>query len=277
MKMRGAENPLVSVIVPTKNSSSTLKECLESVSGQTYDNIEIIVVDNYSNDNTIEIAKYFTDKIFTMGPERSSQVNFGAKEASGKYLYRVDSDFYLDSEIVKEAVSNAEANNYVAILVHNTSDSKVSFWSQVRKFERDMYSDDSTNVAVRFILKEAFDSVGGFDEELVAGEDYDLHNRIIKKYDNKIGRISPKEIHLGESKSLIEIAQKHYYYGKSIDSFLKKNRTRGLKQISPFRIAYFKNFRKFIRHPHLTMGFFIYQVVRYGSTALGILAHKSRK
>ena len=272
--MNRTENPLVSVIVPTKNSASTLKKCLDSVTAQTYDNIEIIVVDNYSNDTTIEIAKQFTDKIFTIGPERSTQVNYGAKQASGKYLYRVDSDFYLDSDIIKEAVSAAETNNYVAILVHNTSDSKVSFWSQVRKFERDMYSTDVTNVAVRFILKDAFHSVGGFDDELVAGEDYDLHNRIIKKYNNNIGRINPKEIHLGEYKSLIEIVQKHYYYGKSIDSFLKKNKTRGLKQISPFRIAYLKNYREFIRHPYLTIGFLIYQFVRYGSTALGILAHK---
>ena len=56
------ENPLVSVIIPTYNSSRTLEKCLESIKNQTYKNIEIIVVDNNSTDNTKEIAKKFADK-----------------------------------------------------------------------------------------------------------------------------------------------------------------------------------------------------------------------
>ena len=57
------ENPLVSVIIPTYKSSRTLEKCLESIKNQTYKNIEIIVVDNNSTDNTKEIAKKFTQKV----------------------------------------------------------------------------------------------------------------------------------------------------------------------------------------------------------------------
>ncbi|MEP0826709.1 MAG: glycosyltransferase [Nitrososphaera sp.] len=266
------EQVLVSVIVPTKNSSATLEKCLESIKNQTYKNVEIIVVDNNSSDNTIEIGKKYTNKIYTKGPERSAQVNEGVRMASGKYIYRVDADFVLDPCIIEEAVMMAESNHYAAILIHNTSDPSVSFWARVRKFERDMYASDDTNVAVRFILRDVFLSVGGFDPELVAGEDYDLHNRIVTKY--PIGRIEPKEVHLGEPRSIKEIAEKNYYYGKTLSLFLERNREKGMKQIGPFRRAYLKHYKEFLRHPDLAAGFVIYQFVRYSASVMGLLAYR---
>jgi hypothetical protein len=110
-------------------------------------------------------------------------------------------------------------------------------------------------------------SVGGFDPQLVAGEDYDLHNRIMATY--TIGKIEPKEIHLGEPKSLAEVARKHYYYGKTLRVFLRKNKERGIKQVSPIRDAYTSNMRQFIEQPLMTAGFVVYQIVRYFSAVLG--------
>ncbi len=104
---------------------------------------------------------------------------------------------------------------------------------------------------------------------LIFGEDYDLHNRIIQRHE--IGRIDAKEMHLGEYKSLFEIAQKNYYYGKSADKFLSKNKLRGVRQVNPFRSTYFRNLRKFWQNPVLTFGFIIYQIVRYSAGALGLL------
>jgi len=49
--------PKISVIVPTYNSSRTIEKCLKSIKNQTYQNIEIIVIDNNSSDNTLKIAK----------------------------------------------------------------------------------------------------------------------------------------------------------------------------------------------------------------------------
>ena len=264
--------PLVSVIIPTKNSENTLRNCLQSIKNQNYKNTEIVIVDNYSIDNTLEIARCYTDSVYTVSPERSSQINFGVKKCSGKYIYRVDSDFVLEPQIISEAVNLAESNDYAAILIHNTSDPTVSFWAKVRKFERDMYDSDDLNVAVRFVRKDAFLSVGGFDPDLIYGEDYDLHNRIIKKY--MIGRISAKEIHLGEYRSLTEIARVNYYYGKTAAKFLKKNSSRGLRQVSPIRKVYLRHYKDFLAHPHLAMGFLIYQVVRYSAGGFGLLISK---
>src|SRR5476651_1761240 len=98
------KTPLVSVIVPKKNSAQFLGYCLQSIKDQTYQNIEIIVVDNHSTDETGQIAKLFTKHFFTQGPERSAQVNFGVTKAHGQYIYKVDSDFTLDSKVIEQCV-----------------------------------------------------------------------------------------------------------------------------------------------------------------------------
>jgi glycosyltransferase involved in cell wall biosynthesis len=61
------DKPLVSVIIPTKNSESTIDYCLRSIRGQTYTNIEVIVVDNYSRDKTEEVAQKY-GKVLSKGP-----------------------------------------------------------------------------------------------------------------------------------------------------------------------------------------------------------------
>jgi glycosyltransferase involved in cell wall biosynthesis len=263
--------PLVSIVIPTWNSEKTLTKCLESVKNQTYKNTEIIVVDKFSKDRTIEIARKYTNRIFVVkAKERTEQVNFGIKDSKGRYIYRIDSDFVLESTVVEEAVNKCEKEDYDAIAIHNTSDPTISFWSKVRKFERDCYKYDELNIAARFFRKDVFDSIGGFDESLVSGEDYDFHNRLLKKK-FKVGRINAQETHIGEPKSLWEVAKKHYYYGKTLVKFIGKKEYRGIKQLSPVRPAFIKNWKKFIKYPILTLGFIIYQFVRYASAGLGYL------
>ncbi len=265
--------PLVSVVVPTKNSEQTIEKCLMSLKKQTYRNVEIIVVDNFSKDKTRDIAEKYGAKIFLKGPERCTQLNFGAEKASGKYLYRVDSDFVLQPKIIEEAVDLCEKVGFDAVIIHNTSDPTVSFWSRVRKLERDCYRYDDVNVATRFWKKTVFEAIDGFDENLVAGDDYDLHNRIVKK-GFKIGRIKSEEIHLGEPATLKEIALKHYYYGKNIKKFINKNPRTSLGQLTPFRGGYLRNIHLLSNSPKMTMGFVLYQVVRYSTTALGLIFEK---
>jgi glycosyltransferase involved in cell wall biosynthesis len=263
--------PLVSIVIPTKNSANTLGITLESINNQTYRNYEIIVVDNYSTDDTIELARQYTKSAYVEAPERTAQVNFGIRKARGKYIYEVGSDFVLEPDLIEEAVLKCELEGYAALTIHNTSDETISFWAKVRKFERDMYLDDELNVAVRFMRKDIFDKVGYFDESMVAAEDYDLHNRIVAA-GYKIGRINAKETHIGEPKTLREIINKHYYYGTTIPAFLAKNPRKGMRQLSPFRPAYLRHWKAFFKHPILALGFLVYQVARYSSAIMGYVA-----
>ncbi|MDT8782439.1 MAG: glycosyltransferase [Candidatus Bathyarchaeota archaeon] len=268
-----SSQPLVSIIVPTKNSANTLRACLNSIRSQSYQNFELIVVDNFSNDNTREIADAFGAIFYLIGPERCTQVNFGVSKAKGKYIYRVDSDFVLEQDVVKEAVECCEVLGYDAIIVHNTSDSSVSFWARVRKMERDSYKTAKDTVSARFLKKYVFESIGGFDINLVAGEDYDLQNRLVRA-GYRVGRIEAQEIHVGEPKSLREIFLKHYYYGQNIGSFIQKDKRRALTQLSPFRFSVLKNFSKSYKEPILLLGYLLYQVMRYCAAGLGMLSKK---
>ena len=268
--------PLVSVIIPTKNSAETLGKCLESMENQTYKNIEIIIVDNYSEDRTRQIGEKYNARFYRIRKERSRQVNCGVARACGKYVYRVDSDFVLEPFIVEEAVSKCENEGYDALVVHNTSDSTIGFWSKVRKLDRDCVKGDNLNVAARFFRKDVFEKVGGFNEDLVAAEDYDLHNRLVKAR-FKIGRINAYEVHIGEPKTLAEVIRKHYYYGKNIERFIKRNSYRGLKQLSPIRLAHIRNWKIFIKNPMLSVGFAVYQISRYLSVFIGYLTVKAMK
>ena len=62
--------PSVSIIITTKNEEKHIENLLRSITSQTYKNIEIILVDNYSTDRTREIAKKYTNKIYSKGPDR---------------------------------------------------------------------------------------------------------------------------------------------------------------------------------------------------------------
>ncbi|MEM0312907.1 MAG: glycosyltransferase [Thermoplasmatales archaeon] len=266
------DKPLVSVVIPTYNSERTIGICLKSVKEQTYPNTEIIIVDKGSRDRTVTVAKDFGVKVYVIdAAERCTQKNYGVRKARGKFIYIVDSDFILEPTVIEEAVAKCELEGFDAICVHNTSDPTVSFWAAVRKLERDCYADDELNVAARFFRKEVFEAIGGFDEELVAAEDYDFHNRLLKA-GFKIGWIKAKEIHIGEPRTLCEIIKKHYYYGKTLPRFVKKNKERGIKQLGPVRPALIRNWKNFVNHPLLTLGFLVYQFVRYLSAGLGFLS-----
>ena len=272
-----SSNPLVSIIVPTYNSERTLERCLDSIRNQTYKNIELIVVDNGSTDRTVDIAhNYGAEVHILVGEERCKQTNYGVKMAQGKYVYQVGSDFVLDATIVEEATLKCEDEGYDGVSMFCASDPTTSFWAKVRKLEKDCYRDELLYVGARFLRKEVFEAVGGFRENLVAAEDYDLYNRL-KKAGYRIGKIKSQELHIGEPKRLMDIVRKQYYYGLTIRQFLKANRTAGIVQLSPIRLPLIRNWRKFARHPLLTVGFIVYYIVQYTSALAGLAMSYIRK
>jgi cellulose synthase/poly-beta-1,6-N-acetylglucosamine synthase-like glycosyltransferase len=156
------------------------------------------------------------------------------------------------------------------------SDPTVSFWAKVRKLEKDCYKGELLYAGARFFRKEVFEAVGGFREDLIAAEDYDLYNRL-KKAGYRIGKIESQELHIGEPKRLMDIIRKQYYYGSTIRGFLKANPTAGAFQLSPIRLPLIKNWRKFARHPLLTVGFVVYYVVQYAAALAGLIMSYIRK
>ncbi len=265
-----SDKPLVSVIIPTYNCASTVEECLKSVRAQTYSNIEVVVVDNFSTDGTDKIAATMA-RVVQVGPERSAQVNAGARHARGVYLYRIDGDMVLDPSVVQACVEAIETEGFDAIAVPNRSQGD-SFWARVRTLERDTYLDDPLIVAARFWKREVFEAVGGLDESLVACEDYDLHNRLMSA-GYRIGRVTPMEFHLGEADSLWAYAAQSFYYGPSALRYVHKHPVRGLRQMTPLRDAYLRHWRALVSRPLLLLGLVLLKLVQYASAMLGIAAN----
>ncbi len=264
--------PLVSVIVTTYNNENTLKKCLESIKEQTYPNIELIVVDNYSTDKTREIAKKFTKKVYLKKGERSIQRNYGAKQAKGKYVYFVDADFILQKQVIKECVEKIK-KGFDAIVVHNTPDESFGLLAKIRKFEVDMYKYDLTHSAARFFKKVVFEAIGGYDPELIAGEDYEIQSRL-RKNGYKTGFIKAQAIHIGEESSFFKLLKKYFFYGKQLVKYTEKDRSNAPKKLAFFRKPYFKNWRKFVNNPLIAILFLIYHVLKYSAGALGYLSEK---
>jgi glycosyltransferase involved in cell wall biosynthesis len=249
--------PLVSVVIPTKNSSRFLVRCLDSINHQTYKNIEIIVVDNNSTDDTKEIAKRYTKKVYNHGPERSAQTNFGVKQSIGEYVYKVDSDFVLEKDVILQCIGEVE-KGFDAVVVHNTPDETISWIAKIRKFEVDMYKYDITHSAARFLKKTVYEAIGGNSEHITAAEDYDFQNKL-NKAGYKTGFIHAEAIHLGEPTHFLPHMKKFYWYGKDMVHYEAQNKAESKTQLAFIRPVYIKNWRKFITHP---LGSFFY-IIQY--------------
>lgn len=109
------EAPLVSVVIPSFNAELTLAECLDSILGQQYTNLEIIVIDDQSVDGTMRIAQEYANKdgrIRVIQKKRnagpSAARNDGLRMAHGKYLQFVDADDILDTSAIATTVDIAE-------------------------------------------------------------------------------------------------------------------------------------------------------------------------
>lgn len=249
------KSPLVSVIIPTRNEEKNIGRLLESVKKQSYKNIEVIVVDNTSVDTTTKIANKFTSKVYSRGPERSAQRNYGAEKSQGKLLLFLDADMELSDEVVLRAVEEMVGNKVAALVIPETTVGE-SLIQRVRRFEREMYLRDETVEVARMFRREVFEEFHGYDTKLTGPEDYDLPYRISKKY--KIGRSGGIIYHHEENLTLARLLAKKYYYGKNGAAYAGKHPELILSQGTIiFRKAYLRNWRKFINHPVIGLQFLI--------------------
>ena|SRR2546426_750713 len=224
--------PLVSVIIPTRNSANTIADCLRSINAQSYKPIEIIVVDCFSSDSTREIANNMGALVIPQLSERSEAKNLGAKCSKGKYLYFVDADHLLGPDVIATCVRIIGRAD--AVLINDQDIASKSITSRLVASRRRILSYDALSVAPRFVKKIAFDNLGGFDTDLIVGEDLDFHRRfLLNRF--KLAYSGATVLHLGSPIDLKGLLNRSMYYSPNYVRYASKNPLISLKRISPLR------------------------------------------
>ncbi len=220
--------PLVSVVVPIYNVEKYLNRCIESIVNQTYKNLEIILVDDGSTDNSSLICDEWCTK-----EERISVIhkenegagmarNSGINKAVGEYIFFFDSDDYIDCNTVEKCIDNAILNKSDVVVfgrkevLENGSEKIVEFFPKEKKF----YGDEIYNK----LLPEMFSHKCGFGLSCCS-----KMFKLSVINDNKVRFKSEREILSEDSYFLLELFHKiktvsilpeyFYYYCERFSSF----------------------------------------------------------
>ena len=130
---------MVSIIIPVYNVSKYLRDCLDSVINQSFQNIEIICINDGSTDDSLEILKEYSSKdnriiiIDKKNAGVSAARNDGIEKSSGEYLFCIDSDDYIDNDFIEVFYNNAKKNDSDLVVLS-------TFWNLDKRVNKDYHS-----------------------------------------------------------------------------------------------------------------------------------------
>lgn len=192
--------PAVSVIIPTYNRANYLKKSIQSVVSQTIKDIEIIIINNYSTDNTLEVINSFNDqRIKTINFKNRGVIarsrNQGIVQSTGKYIAFLDDDDIWCQDKLELQIKYLEAHPefgavYSNAIIIDEKDNKKGFLiDRGRAKEGQVFQNllGGNFIAILTVLmrRELLESIGLFNEEpsLIAIEDYEYWMRISLKFE----------------------------------------------------------------------------------------------
>jgi len=197
-------NPKVSIVIPVYNGSNYLSEAIESALGQTYKNIEVIVINDGSNDEgkTDSIAKHYEHKIRYFHKENggvATALNLGIKEMKGKYFSWLSHDdvYYPNKIEIQLDNMNNEHENVIIYSDYEYIDERGNYLDSFKicqisndRFLYTLLINRYINGCTILIPKTAFDNTGYFNEHLKTTQDYEMWYRLIQ--DNYIFKHLPQ-------------------------------------------------------------------------------------
>jgi GT2 family glycosyltransferase len=246
------DKPDVTIIIPVRNRAGEMSRLLQSVAVQDYPagKISVVVVDAVSTDGTQEVCgKFPFVKLIELPAERHISRNRGAAATGAKYLVQLDSDMELVPGTISTLVGIAEKEDcdFLSIPERSTG---TTLWAKARALEKIVIDDDLNRCGARFMTKTAFDKVGGYDEEILFSEDYNIHTRLLRAgFKHRVARETFVYHH--EGCTVMQAARKQFYYCQTAHLYWKKFKTDTVKQFNPFRAAYLKHIKLILRHPLL--------------------------
>lgn len=189
--------PKVSIIIPVYNGSNFLKESIDSALAQTYENTEIIVVNDGSNDKgaTEKIAVSYGDKIRYFTKENggvASALNLAVEKMTGEYFSWLSHDDLYEKDKVKRQIELLQNLGEGKFIIYSdyacfSGDSGVVVTQQMdgvspKHFRYWLTLKSILNGCTLLIPRNAFEEFGNFDESLLTTQDYDLWFRFSAEY-----------------------------------------------------------------------------------------------
>lgn len=270
------DDPLVSVVIPTFNAAAHLDRCLASLQAQTYEPLEIVVVDAYSDDGTAAVAAERDANLVLSNDGMSEARNTGIERASGEFLLSIDADMELEATVVERCVEAYRASDDAGGIIVPERSVGDSYWVSVRDFERSFYAGTAVESA-RFFPMDVVRQVGGYDEHVTFFEDSTLPQRIERETGlDTTRRIAGAHVlHHEEGFRLSDWLRKKYSYGKSASRYLREYDDRAGEQTNPLsRYATFLTAKRFYTKPLLAAGVLVLKTLEFGAAGAGMVGAK---
>ena len=188
--------PKISVIIPLYNKEKTIKKTIESVLNQTFTDYELLVVNDGSTDNSLEIVRKINDSRIRIIDKQNEGVsatrNRGAKEAKYNLLFFLDADDLIYSNCLESLINlhnkYKDADLWSANYEERTDDIKKSILSkQIRGYisqphKQIFYGKWHFRIGSYIISKQSFNAIGGFPTNIDVGEDFYFLNTFCSYY-----------------------------------------------------------------------------------------------
>jgi len=216
--------PLVTVSIPTFNSSRTLALCLASIRQQTYPHIEINIIDGNSSDETAAIAKQYSVQTVRYSGALLGARNEGARLANGKYVLLLDSDQVLSSDTIQRAVEMMEDRRLSMLVLEESVYKNERFIEKLFDLDRQLVqqindlSPHSGVMLPRFylapLLRSAFSNIPDECLREVGGQDHAIIYYEAWLIDKGVD-ILPGAVKHIEPDSLLLMWRKFYRWGRT--------------------------------------------------------------
>ena len=189
--------PKVSILTVCYNSAATIEDTIKSVLSQQYENIEYIIVDGLSTDNTLEIVNKYKDQITTIISEPDKglydAINKGIGIATGDIVANLNSDdFYIDETVIGDVVAKMEEEKsdtlYADLYYVDPLDTNkvVRNWVSGKYQKGLFFKGWMPPHPTFFVRKCVYDKYGTFNLELKSAADYEIMLRFIHKHECSI-------------------------------------------------------------------------------------------
>jgi glycosyltransferase involved in cell wall biosynthesis len=198
------QSPKVSFVVPCYNLAHFLTDCINSIVSQTYQDFEILIMDDCSPDNTPEVAQTFTDtrikyirNVANIG--HTNNFNKGISASRGKYVWLISADDFLKTNyVLNRYVTLMESNSNIgyvfcpAIALRKNTDCGIEKWSyhgpedrvfEGKKFLQRLLVECCVPAASGMARRECYENIGLFPTDLLYGEDWYMWSTFAFHYD----------------------------------------------------------------------------------------------